>query len=336
MCPDSEAISALRRGARCLRNRMLAPSSKRNRLTCSTCRRSEAENGGLRFPCLSAAWCSLSAHQAGCGDASLIVGVGAYLCLYGPNREHRVGEIMATVTQAYRFALDPTPAQRRALASHCGAARVAHNWGLALVKTRLDQRRTDPGVQVPWTVPELRREWNRVKDEVAPWWAENSKEAYSSGLGGLARALRNWSDSRSGGRKGRRSDSRSSRRRAVVGMPAVSPPARSRCWPTASTSSFPASASSRPTSRPASSPAAWSRAPPGFCPPPFPERPTAGSSPSPSRLNGRSRPPTGRRPRLEWTSASVTWPCSLLASLPSRTHELWSNPPEGFAGSTGN
>jgi putative transposase len=110
---------------------------------------------------------------------------------------------MATVTQAYRFALDPTPAQRRALASHCGAARVAHNWGLALVKTRLDQRRTDPGVQVPWTVPELRREWNRVKDEVAPWWAENSKEAYSSGLDGLARALRNWSDSRSGGRKGR-------------------------------------------------------------------------------------------------------------------------------------
>ncbi|MFL5881955.1 MAG: IS607 family element RNA-guided endonuclease TnpB [Actinomycetota bacterium] len=110
---------------------------------------------------------------------------------------------MATVTQAYRFALDPTPAQRRALASHCGAARVAHNWGLALVKTRLDQRRTDPGAQVPWTVPELRREWNRVKDQVAPWWAENSKEAYSSGLDGLARALRNWSDSRSGGRKGR-------------------------------------------------------------------------------------------------------------------------------------
>jgi IS605 OrfB family transposase len=110
---------------------------------------------------------------------------------------------MTTVTQAYRFALDPTPTQRRALASHCGAARVAHNWGLALVKDHLDQHRTDPRVQVPWTLPELRREWNRAKDEVAPWWAENSKEAYSSGLDGLARALRNWSDSRSGHRKGR-------------------------------------------------------------------------------------------------------------------------------------
>ena len=111
---------------------------------------------------------------------------------------------MAIVTQAYRFALDPTPTQRRALASHCGAARVAYNWGLALVKISLDQYQADPSVRVPWTLPELRREWNRAKDQVAPWWIENSKEAYSSGLDGLARALKNWSDSRSGRSKGHR------------------------------------------------------------------------------------------------------------------------------------
>ena len=35
---------------------------------------------------------------------------------------------------AYRLALDPTPAQERALWSHAGAARVAFNWGLARVK----------------------------------------------------------------------------------------------------------------------------------------------------------------------------------------------------------
>jgi putative transposase len=110
---------------------------------------------------------------------------------------------MATVTQAYRFALDPTPAQRRALASHCGAARFAFNWGLAQVRQRLDEREIVPSVQVPWTLPALRKEWNRAKHEVAPWWAENSKEAYSSGLDGLARALKNWSDSRTGRRKGR-------------------------------------------------------------------------------------------------------------------------------------
>jgi IS605 OrfB family transposase len=110
---------------------------------------------------------------------------------------------MTTVTQAYRFALDPTPRQRRALASHCGAARVAHNWGLELVKIRLDQRRAGEDIEVPWSLPELQREWNRTKHQVAPWWAENSKEAYKSGLDGLARALKNWSDSRAGRRNGR-------------------------------------------------------------------------------------------------------------------------------------
>jgi putative transposase len=113
------------------------------------------------------------------------------------------GGTVASVMQAYRFALDSTPSQRRALASHCGAARVAHNWGLHLVQERLQQRRAGGDVQVPWTLPELRREWNRAKHQVAPWWAENSKEAYSSGLDGLARALKNWTDSRAGRRSGR-------------------------------------------------------------------------------------------------------------------------------------
>jgi IS605 OrfB family transposase len=113
------------------------------------------------------------------------------------------GRGVATVIQAYRFALDPTPTQRRALASHCGAARVAYNWGLALVRTQLDHRRADPSIRVSWTLPDLRREWNQAKDHAAPWWPENSKEAYNSGLDGLATALKNWSDSRRGRRKGR-------------------------------------------------------------------------------------------------------------------------------------
>jgi putative transposase len=37
---------------------------------------------------------------------------------------------------------------------------------------------------------------------VAPWWRENSKEAYSSGLANLATALGNWSASRAGQRAG--------------------------------------------------------------------------------------------------------------------------------------
>jgi putative transposase len=110
---------------------------------------------------------------------------------------------MVTVIQGYQFALDPTPRQQGSLASHTGAARFAYNWGLELVTSRLDQRAVGQDVHVPWTLPELRREWNRAKDEVAPWWAENSKEAYNSGLDALVRALKNWSDSRNGYRKGR-------------------------------------------------------------------------------------------------------------------------------------
>jgi putative transposase len=110
---------------------------------------------------------------------------------------------MVTVLQAYQFALDPTPRTQGSLASHAGAALFAYNWGLELVRTRLDQRKAGQDVQVPWTLAELRWEWNRAKQDVAPWWAENSKEAYNSGLDALARALKNWTDSRSGRRKGR-------------------------------------------------------------------------------------------------------------------------------------
>jgi putative transposase len=65
------------------------------------------------------------------------------------------------VLQAYRFALDPTAGQARALASHRGAARKAFNDGLARVRCCLDQRAAersygvseDQLTEVPWTLP---------------------------------------------------------------------------------------------------------------------------------------------------------------------------------------
>lgn len=57
-------------------------------------------------------------------------------------------------------------------------------------------------VEVPWTLPSLRKAWNLQKAEVAPWWSENSKEAYSSGLDALARALDSFSKARRGERLG--------------------------------------------------------------------------------------------------------------------------------------
>ncbi|HEV2918516.1 MAG TPA: IS607 family element RNA-guided endonuclease TnpB, partial [Actinomycetota bacterium] len=74
--------------------------------------------------------------------------------------------------------------------------------GLELVKRRLDERAVGEDVPVPWTLAALRREWNRAKHQAAPWWADNSKEAYSSGLDALARALKNFTDAKQGHRAG--------------------------------------------------------------------------------------------------------------------------------------
>ena len=82
--------------------------------------------------------------------------------------------------RAYRFALDPSPAQPRAFRSNAGGARKACNTMLALVKAVMDQR----------------------KEEAAPWWAENSKESYNSGLDALARGLDAWDKSGKGKRAG--------------------------------------------------------------------------------------------------------------------------------------
>ncbi|MDO5688199.1 MAG: IS607 family element RNA-guided endonuclease TnpB [Pseudoscardovia radai] len=100
---------------------------------------------------------------------------------------------------AVRVALDPTPRQAGMLRSHAGGARAAYNAGLAHVRELLDA-----GGRPGWSMYALRRWWNGAKDSIAPWWAENSKECYSYGLECLAGALKNWSDSRHGRRKGRR------------------------------------------------------------------------------------------------------------------------------------
>jgi len=114
--------------------------------------------------------------------------------------------------QAYRFALDPTPAQARNLARHAGAARVAFNWGLSAVRANLSQREAERfyGIDgddltpaLGWSMYALRKAWNQAKGDIAPWWSECSKEAYASGLEQLARALKNWSDSKRGKRAGR-------------------------------------------------------------------------------------------------------------------------------------
>jgi putative transposase len=81
------------------------------------------------------------------------------------------------------------------------------------VKANLGQREAEKSYGITgddltpvlgWSLYSLRKDWNAVKGAVAPWWPECSKEASNTGLDGLARALRNWQDSRAGKRKGAR------------------------------------------------------------------------------------------------------------------------------------
>jgi len=104
------------------------------------------------------------------------------------------------VRQAYRFALDPSPAQERALRSHAGAARFAWNWGLARCTERY-------GAERKWySAAELHKLWNAQKkaDPALAWWAENSKCAYQEAFRDLHQALREFVRSKKGERRGRR------------------------------------------------------------------------------------------------------------------------------------
>ncbi|WP_137725886.1 IS607 family element RNA-guided endonuclease TnpB [Prescottella subtropica] len=112
---------------------------------------------------------------------------------------------MSSMIRAYLFALDPTAEQEAQFRSHCGAQRFAYNWALAQVKANWNQRAAEESYGIaeadrtPWinaSAYSLRKSWNQVKDAVAPWWGENSKEAYASGCANLAAALKNRRDGR--------------------------------------------------------------------------------------------------------------------------------------------
>ena len=113
---------------------------------------------------------------------------------------------MAAVRQALRFALDPTVAQRRDLASHAGTSRYAYNWGLARVKAALDARKAgDTAVKLPSAMT-LHREWNGWKkgpDGIA-WWGEVSKCSPQEAFRDLERGLHAFWESCAGKRSGPR------------------------------------------------------------------------------------------------------------------------------------
>lgn len=109
---------------------------------------------------------------------------------------------MASFFRGVRIVLDPTPQQEKLMLQNVGAARFAYNTMLALVKESLQEE--FEGERLGWSFYELRNHFNSIKPEVAPWHKGVSKEALASGSKALSVALKNFSDSKKGRRKGKR------------------------------------------------------------------------------------------------------------------------------------
>jgi len=128
--------------------------------------------------------------------------------------------------RAYRFALDLTPAQTSAAREHAGAARWAFNHALAAKIAALDARQAaiaeaaaaglDPNTaraaapKIP-TKPAIQKALNQVKgddrtdtDGLCPWFWRVSTYAFQSAFADADTAWKNWLDSMTGKRAGRR------------------------------------------------------------------------------------------------------------------------------------
>lgn len=135
---------------------------------------------------------------------------------------------MATETlRAYRFTLDPTRSQAEALARHAGAARWAFNHALAakvaaheewrgqvaaLVEQGVPEAEARKKVRVPIpSKPTIQKALNQAKGDsrtgtegLCPWWHEVNTYAFQSAFIDADVAWKNWLDSLSGKRAGRR------------------------------------------------------------------------------------------------------------------------------------
>lgn len=123
------------------------------------------------------------------------------------------------IQKAYKFALDPTPSQAAAFASHAGGARTAFNWGLARIFAALDELAAqkaagaEPTVKVPghfdlckaWTAhKDAHREVPDEEGRTFAWVGDNFVGTYQAALRDAAVAWGNFMASRNGTRRGRR------------------------------------------------------------------------------------------------------------------------------------
>ncbi len=129
--------------------------------------------------------------------------------------------------RAFRFALDPTEHQLGDLARYAGAARWAFNHALAAKTAAHQEWRAAVDALVAAGTPEpvarmqvkipmpdsatIQKAWNQVKgdsrtgtDGVCPWWHEAHTYCFGSAFRDADSAWKNWLDSVTGARAGRR------------------------------------------------------------------------------------------------------------------------------------
>ena len=106
----------------------------------------------------------------------------------------------ATITQAYRYALDPTPEQASLLRSHIGGTRFTYNALLELVQRNWEENRlkklageeVGPKDYLGVSHFDLQKLWYQHRDELAPWWGENNSSTYNYACLNLSKAFTNW------------------------------------------------------------------------------------------------------------------------------------------------
>ena len=95
----------------------------------------------------------------------------------------------------------PDPGAGRGVAVALRRAAVRGQLGLGIGDGGDGQRKAEASYDIPdaertpslnWSAYSLRKLWNQGKNITAPWWAENSKEAYSSGVAILAGVVPGW------------------------------------------------------------------------------------------------------------------------------------------------
>jgi len=131
------------------------------------------------------------------------------------------------ILKAFRFTLDPTPAQEADLRRYAGAARWAFNHALAVKVAAHEQWRTQvsalvesgvaedaarkqakvpmpmkPAIQKAWVL--TRGDSRKEQDGTCPWWHEVNNYCFQSAFIDADRAWKNWLDSLTGRRAGRR------------------------------------------------------------------------------------------------------------------------------------